>query len=127
MTRLLLLFEYVSHLSISRSRPNSWAFKARAILENQIGASLSNPLPTNLQSEFTIREHELRPLILSTGPGFGADDGASLLMAFRGLQAEAIEQGRVHKDIAQELLELVADPFDEWAQRYKVCAAVPGC
>ena len=48
-------------------------------------------------------------------------------MAFRGLQAEAIEQGRVHKDIAQELLELVADPFDEWAQRYKVCAAVPGC
>lgn len=62
-----------------------------------------------------------------TGYGFGSDDGASLLMAFRGLQAESVEQGRVHKAIAQELQDLVADPFDEWAQRYKVRVSVPDC
>lgn len=42
-------------------------------------------------------------------------------MAFRGLQAESTAQGQVHKNIAKELETLVADPFDDWAQAYKVC------
>ena len=53
--------------------------------------------------------------------GFDADDGVSLLMAFRGLQAESISQGQAHNSIAKELTALVADPFDHWAQGYKVC------
>jgi hypothetical protein len=52
--------------------------------------------------------------------GFNADDGASLLMAFRGLQAESVKQGQAHNSIAKELTTLVADPFDQWAQAYKV-------
>lgn len=58
--------------------------------------------------------------MLHAGTGFGADDGASLLMAFRGLQAESKSQGETHKAIAKELNTLVADPFNEWAQGYKV-------
>jgi hypothetical protein len=54
------------------------------------------------------------------GTGFGADDGASLLMAFRGLQAESTAQGQAHNSIAKELSTLVADPFDDWARSYKV-------
>jgi len=60
------------------------------------------------------------PLTLSIGTGFFADDGVSLLMAFRGLQAESIAQGKAHRSISNELTTLVADPFDEWAQDYKV-------
>jgi hypothetical protein len=41
-------------------------------------------------------------------------------MAFRGLQAESVAQGKVHMSISKELTELVADPFDEWARAYKV-------
>lgn len=41
-------------------------------------------------------------------------------MAFRGLQAESAAQGQAHHTIAKELTTLVADPFDEWAQGYKV-------
>ena len=52
--------------------------------------------------------------------GFNADDGASLLMTFRGLQAESVKQGQAHNSIAKELTTLVADPFDHWAQAYKV-------
>ena len=52
--------------------------------------------------------------------GFSADDGATLLMAFRGIQAETAEQGSVHKSIARELQQLVADPFEEWAKGYHV-------
>lgn len=53
------------------------------------------------------------------GTGFAADDGASLLMAFRGLQAEASKQGDAHRGIANELRTLVADPFAEWADGHK--------
>lgn len=57
------------------------------------------------------------------GTGFDGDDGASLLMAFRGLQAESAAQGRVHNNIAKELITLVADPFEDWALEYKVASA----
>ncbi len=56
----------------------------------------------------------------SSGTGFNADDGASLLLAFRGLQAESAAQGQAHHTIANELATLVADPFEEWAEGYKV-------
>ena len=55
------------------------------------------------------------------GMGFEADDGASLLMAFRGLQVESATQGQAHNNIAKELTTLVADPFEDWASGYKVC------
>ena len=54
------------------------------------------------------------------GTGFSADEGASLLVAFRGLQAETAAQGQIHLNIAKELESLVAEPFDNWAQSYKV-------
>ncbi|KAH7929102.1 hypothetical protein BV22DRAFT_1057685 [Leucogyrophana mollusca] len=76
--------------------------KARAYSENQLAVSLLNPQP-----------------IGARGSGFNKDDGASLLMAFRGLQAEAVAQGQAHKDIANDLQVLVADPFNEWAQSYR--------
>lgn len=59
-------------------------------------------------------------LMYYIGTGFVADDGASLLMAFRGLQAESAAQGHAHKSIAKELNTLVADPFEEWARGYRV-------
>ena len=60
------------------------------------------------------------PPLLRAGKGFTADDGATLLMAFRGLQAESVKQGEVHKSIAHELNTLVLDPFHEWATAYQV-------
>jgi len=53
------------------------------------------------------------------GTGFSVDDGASLLLAFHGLQAESVAQGQVHRSIAKELTTLVADPFEEWSEDYK--------
>ncbi|KAJ7890684.1 hypothetical protein B0H14DRAFT_3081767 [Mycena olivaceomarginata] len=69
--------------------------RARAVAERQLADALSNPALTG-----------------AAGAGFGSDDGASLLMAFRGLQAESATQGQAHKAIAGELDSLVADPFE---------------
>jgi hypothetical protein len=51
--------------------------------------------------------------------GFDIDDGASLLMAFRGLKVESVAQGEVHRGIARDLENLVMEPFSEWAERHK--------
>ncbi|KIJ55243.1 hypothetical protein M422DRAFT_23852 [Sphaerobolus stellatus SS14] len=72
--------------------------KARALAENDIGNALTANSPTDFKEK-----------------GFDADDGASLLLAFRALQAESVKQGEAHKITAQELVSLVADPFGQWA------------
>ena len=41
-------------------------------------------------------------------------------MAFRGLQDESLAQGKVHREIAGELQMLVAEPFEDWAAKFKV-------
>ncbi|KIK60405.1 hypothetical protein GYMLUDRAFT_73852 [Collybiopsis luxurians FD-317 M1] len=76
--------------------------RARADAETQLAESLNKTA-----------------LIGTTDSGFAADDGASLLMAFRGLQAESITQAQKHLNISKELNSLVADPFVEWAKGYK--------
>ena len=56
----------------------------------------------------------------SPGTGFNADEGASLLMAFRGLQAESQKQGEAHQALAKELEISVAGPFEHWAHAHRV-------
>ncbi|KAF9218988.1 hypothetical protein BS17DRAFT_790309 [Gyrodon lividus] len=76
--------------------------RARVNAENQLATALLSPAT-----------------IGSEGIGFNRDDGASLLMTFRGLQAESVAQGHIHRDIAKDLQTLVAEPFNIWAQAYK--------
>ncbi|KZV71565.1 hypothetical protein PENSPDRAFT_734057 [Peniophora sp. CONT] len=76
--------------------------RARALAEANLAAALSQSAQPGLDTH-----------------GFAADDGATLLMAFRGLQAETDKQAGVHKNIAQELNALVADPFVEWAKGHR--------
>ncbi|KAF8311350.1 hypothetical protein DL93DRAFT_2149666 [Clavulina sp. PMI_390] len=75
--------------------------RARARCEREMAQSLINPRPTGS------KEH-----------GMDRDDGASLLAAFRGLQAESAKQGEAHLAIANELENLVADPFEAWAKQH---------
>jgi hypothetical protein len=42
-------------------------------------------------------------------------------MAFRGLQEEAAEHGQLHEAVSNELHTLVAEPFQGWTNKYKVC------
>ncbi|KAF8347678.1 hypothetical protein F5887DRAFT_953662 [Amanita rubescens] len=81
---------------------------------------------TDLRTGLNLRsaaESQLAAVLAHPAPippsGFGADDGASLLMAFRGLQAESANQAKVHENVANELNTLVISPFSEWAQGYK--------
>ncbi|KAG9123785.1 hypothetical protein FRC07_013964, partial [Ceratobasidium sp. 392] len=72
--------------------------RARVAAERNIASALINPPPTGAR-----------------GTGFDADDGAALLRAFQGIQTESAAQGDAHKNLAQELEKMVADPFENWA------------
>ncbi|TFY73579.1 hypothetical protein EWM64_g10433 [Hericium alpestre] len=76
--------------------------KARAVAEASLAAALATPLPAGPE-----------------GSAFKEDDGATLLMAFRGLQAETVKQGEAHDSISKELISLVVEPFSKWAKGYK--------
>lgn len=97
------------------------ACQARVLVEDQLASSLMNPELTGSSGELLYNFFEYSLLITLKVTGFSADEGASLFMAFRGLQSESIIQGQAHKSIARELQTLVAEPFDEWAQGHKVC------
>ena len=60
---------------------------------------------------------------VSSGSAFDVDDGASLLMAFKGLREEASAEGAIHESVAKELQTAVAEPFEKWAEGYKVSIA----
>ena len=60
-----------------------------------------------------------------SGSGFEVDDGASLLLTFRGLQAESAEHGQLHREVSRELYTLVAEPFQEWTEKHKVRLRTP--
>ncbi|TBU60977.1 hypothetical protein BD310DRAFT_874563 [Dichomitus squalens] len=53
------------------------------------------------------------------GSVFEEDDGASLLMAFRGIRDESAAQGTLHESIAKELQTSVIEPFEKWAASHK--------
>ncbi|KAI0073278.1 hypothetical protein K474DRAFT_1666835 [Panus rudis PR-1116 ss-1] len=55
----------------------------------------------------------------AAGTAFETDDGASLAMAFRGLQEETLAQGKIHETISTDLRDKIAKPFAEWATGYK--------
>ncbi|KAH9851942.1 hypothetical protein C2E23DRAFT_214849 [Lenzites betulinus] len=73
--------------------------RARAAAELAIAAGLNAPPPARSV--------------------FDVDDGASLLMAVRGLRDEAAAEGALHETVAKELQTAVADPFEKWAEGYK--------
>jgi hypothetical protein len=90
------------------------------VAEKNIAAALTNPAATGLQGMwiFSAQAGRSSPNMHLIGTGFDADDGASLLNTFHGLQRESIAQGEAHKALAKDLEELVVEPFKDWADKH---------
>ncbi|KAK2463698.1 hypothetical protein APHAL10511_004449 [Amanita phalloides] len=91
-----LLFRNLDHAATENDEIIAFV-RERVAAESALAAALAHPPPT---------------------PAFDRDDGASLLMAFRGLHAESVAQARAHHDAAKDISTLVLAPFADWAQGY---------
>lgn len=51
--------------------------------------------------------------------GFGRDDGASMRKAYEGIIDEMGEEGRTHRQVADNIRRMVIVPFGKWADEHK--------
>ncbi|KAI5779517.1 hypothetical protein EDC01DRAFT_755136 [Geopyxis carbonaria] len=51
--------------------------------------------------------------------GFGRDDGASVRKAFDGMKKEMDEAGKNHKKVADNIRQLVIEPFAKWCEAHE--------
>lgn len=93
------------------------ANQARAAAEKALATAIAGPA---FIGKLFVRLSPPSCLCLSSGSESALEDGGSLHVTFDGLIAEAREQGKAHDAVAKELLTRVADPFEIWANGYKV-------
>ncbi|KAG8861445.1 hypothetical protein FRB96_002894 [Tulasnella sp. 330] len=95
--------------------------KARIRAEASLGSALTHPELTATGGSYGSSSSSQNFYCIDHPPkatGFGADDGASLYMAFRGLQHESVAIGEAHRAIAKDLQDTVAEPFEGWAYQH---------
>ncbi|KAL2145498.1 hypothetical protein VTI28DRAFT_7134 [Corynascus sepedonium] len=65
------------------------------------------------------RLSEIAPAVDKIQGGFGRDDGASVRKAYDGVRAEMEDASRNHKKIAQNIRDLVVNPFSRWCEAHE--------
>lgn len=65
------------------------------------------------------RLSEIAPAVDKIQGGFGVDDGASVRKAYEGVRTEMEDASRNHKKIAQNIRDLVVNPFSRWCEAHE--------
>ncbi|SPQ21752.1 d37786c6-6bca-41b0-b491-6181f9f5da64 [Thermothielavioides terrestris] len=65
------------------------------------------------------RLSEIAPAVDKIQGGFGRDDGASVRKAYEGVRSEMEDAARNHKKIAQNIRDLVVNPFSRWCDAHE--------
>ncbi|KAK3904399.1 hypothetical protein C8A05DRAFT_31813 [Staphylotrichum tortipilum] len=65
------------------------------------------------------RLSEIAPAIDKVQGGFGRDDGASVRKAYDGVRAEMEDASKNHKKMAQNIRDLVVNPFSRWCDAHE--------
>lgn len=66
------------------------------------------------------RLSEIAPAVDKVQGGFGRDDGASVRKAYDGVRTEMEDAARNHKKIAQNIRDLVVNPFSRWCDSHEI-------
>ncbi len=65
------------------------------------------------------RLSEIAPAIDKVQGGFGRDDGASVRKAYDGVRSEMEDASKNHKKMAQNIRDLVVNPFSRWCDAHE--------
>ncbi|KAK3308721.1 uncharacterized protein B0T15DRAFT_116683 [Chaetomium strumarium] len=65
------------------------------------------------------RLSEIAPAVDKIQGGFGRDDGASVRKAYDGVRTEMEDAAKNHKKIAQNIRDLVVNPFSRWGDAHE--------
>ncbi|KIV78450.1 hypothetical protein PV11_10170 [Exophiala sideris] len=89
----------------------------QGVVENQQILTIAS-MRADAEELYSDRLGDIAPSIDRMSGGFARDDGASVRKAYEGVRSEMVEATKNHKKIADNIRELVVNPFSRWCDAH---------
>ncbi|KXX78467.1 Rho-GTPase-activating protein 8 [Madurella mycetomatis] len=90
----------------------------QGVIENRQVLTIAR-MRAEAEETYGQRLSEIAPAVDRVQGGFAVDDGASVRKAYEGVRAEMEDASRNHKKIAQNIRDLVVNPFSRWCEAHE--------
>ncbi|KIX00161.1 uncharacterized protein Z518_10298 [Rhinocladiella mackenziei CBS 650.93] len=89
----------------------------QGVIENQQVLTIAS-MRADAEEMYSDQLGDIAPTIDRMTGGFTRDDGASTRKAYEGVRSEMVEASKNHKKIADNIRELVVNPFSRWCDAH---------
>ncbi|KIW42391.1 uncharacterized protein PV06_05950 [Exophiala oligosperma] len=89
----------------------------QGVIENNQILTIAS-MRADAEELYSDRLGDIAPSVDRMTGGFARDDGASVRKAFEGVRSEMVEATKNHKKIADNIRELVVNPFSRWCDAH---------
>ncbi|EXJ64864.1 hypothetical protein A1O7_01203 [Cladophialophora yegresii CBS 114405] len=89
----------------------------QGVVENQQVLTIAS-MRADAEEMYSDRLGDIAPTIDRMTGGFARDDGASTRKAYEGVRGEMVEASKNHRKIADNIRELVVNPFSRWCDAH---------
>ncbi|KIW96612.1 uncharacterized protein Z519_02003 [Cladophialophora bantiana CBS 173.52] len=89
----------------------------QGVVENQQVLTIAS-MRADAEEMYSDRLGDIAPTIDRMTGGFARDDGASTRKAYEGVRGEMVEASKNHRKIADNIRELVVNPFSRWCDSH---------
>ncbi|KAK3945115.1 hypothetical protein QBC46DRAFT_350019 [Diplogelasinospora grovesii] len=90
----------------------------QGVIENRQVLSVAR-MRAEAEEVYGQRLSEIAPAVDKIQGGFSRDDGASVRKAYEGVRTEMEDAAKNHKKIAQNIRDLVVNPFSRWCEAHE--------
>lgn len=90
----------------------------QGVIENRQVLTIAR-MRAEAEETYGQRLSEIAPAVDRVQGGFAVDDGASVRKAYEGVRTEMEDASRNHKKIAQNIRDLVVNPFSRWCESHE--------
>ncbi|KAK4127407.1 hypothetical protein N657DRAFT_565211 [Parathielavia appendiculata] len=90
----------------------------QGVVENRQVLTIAR-MRAEAEEVYSQRLAEIPPAVDKIQGGFNRDDGASVRKAYEGVRSEMEEASKTHRKIAQNIRDLVVNPFSRWCEAHE--------
>ncbi|KAL1837665.1 hypothetical protein VTJ49DRAFT_3541 [Mycothermus thermophilus] len=90
----------------------------QGVVENRQVLTIAR-MRAEAEEQYGQRLADIAPAVDKIQGGFGRDDGASVRKAYEGVRTEMEDAAKNHKKIAQNIRDLVVNPFSRWCDAHE--------
>ncbi|KAG6356598.1 hypothetical protein INS49_014471 [Diaporthe citri] len=90
----------------------------QGVIENRQVLTIAR-MRSEAEELYGTRLNDIAPAVDKVQGGFSKDDGATVRKAYEGIRTEMAEGANKHKKIAQNIRDLVVNPFSRWCENHE--------